>query len=57
MRRFLPTSHVFYEKAWLTETGIFQRVTAADGTKTYQPDSKIRRDQMAAFLFRMAAVH
>lgn len=55
--RDVSTRHVFYkEMNWLADQGISNGWTAADGTKTYQPDSKIHRDQMAAFLYRLAAI-
>lgn len=43
--------------SWLAETGVSNGWTAAVGTETYQATSKIHRDQMAAFLNRMAAVN
>lgn len=51
-----PSTGFYKEMAWLAKTGISNGWTAADGTKTYQPDSKIHRDQMAAFLYRPAAI-
>ncbi|MBT2248567.1 S-layer homology domain-containing protein [Arthrobacter sp. BHU FT2] len=51
----VPTTHTFYrEISWLAQRGISKGWTEADGSVTFRPASKINRDQMAAFLYRMS---
>lgn len=47
--------HGFYKEiAWLSASGISNGWTEADGTRTFRPADAVRRDQMAAFLYRRA---
>lgn len=51
----VPTNHVFYKEiSWLHARGISTGWAAADGTRTYKPGQAVARDQMAAFLHRLA---
>lgn len=51
----VPTSHGFYEEiSWLAQAGISNGWTRPDGTKMFGPHQPVLRDQMAAFLYRMA---
>jgi len=56
--RDLSTSQAFYkEMAWLADNGISTGWVEADGTHTYRALQSIRRDAMAAFLFRYDATN
>jgi hypothetical protein len=51
--RDVPTTHVFYKEiAWLADSDISEGWTESDGTLTYRPDEAVKRDAMAAFLYR-----
>ncbi|MHC5559950.1 S8 family serine peptidase [Kocuria sp. U4B] len=51
----VPTSHVFYKEiAWMRAKNISTGWVAANGIRTYKPTQAISRDQMAAFLYRLA---
>ncbi|MHC5559951.1 CAP and S-layer homology domain-containing protein [Kocuria sp. U4B] len=51
----VPTSHVFYKQmAWMRAKNISTGWVAANGIRTYKPTQAISRDQMAAFLYRLA---
>ena len=51
----VPTSHGFYKEiSWLGEKGISKGWAGPNNTWTFRPESTINRDQMAAFLYRMA---
>ncbi|MFF0943293.1 S-layer homology domain-containing protein [Kocuria sp. CPCC 205300] len=51
----VPISHGFYEEiSWLAQAGISNGWTRSDGTKMFRPYQPVLRDQMAAFLYRMA---
>ncbi|MBT2594666.1 S8 family serine peptidase [Arthrobacter sp. ISL-72] len=39
---------------WMASAGISNGWTEADGTRTYRPAQPVNRDQMAAFLYRLA---
>lgn len=50
----VPTHHVFYkEMAWLHARGI-STGWVQHGVRTYKPGAPVTRDQMAAFLYRLA---
>lgn len=50
----VPTSHVFYDEiAWLADTGITTGWTVTGGAE-FRPTWPVKRDQMAAFLYRYA---
>ncbi|MDQ0078511.1 S-layer homology domain-containing protein [Arthrobacter oryzae] len=42
------------EISWLALKGITEGWTEADGTRTFRPAQQVNRDQMAAFLYRLA---
>ncbi len=51
----VPTTRTFYkEMAWLRAQGISTGWVSSTGVRTYRPDQAITRDQMAAFLYRLA---
>ncbi|MFT3876579.1 MAG: S-layer homology domain-containing protein [Propioniciclava sp.] len=53
----VPTSSQFYKEIeWLASTGISTGWTGANGTKTFRPSSVVKRDAMAAFLYRFAVL-
>ena len=51
----VPTNHVFYKEiSWLRSAGISTGWVTSDGTRVYRPAQPVARDQMAAFLHRLA---
>jgi alpha-tubulin suppressor-like RCC1 family protein len=51
----VPSNRVFYtEISWLAANGISNGWTAKDGTREYRPAQNVLRDQMAAFMYRLA---
>ncbi|GAA1738101.1 choice-of-anchor I family protein [Aeromicrobium alkaliterrae] len=51
----VPENHWFFtEISWLAGTGITTGYTEEDGTLTFRPSEPILREQMAAFLYRLA---
>jgi len=54
--RDVSTSQPFYkEMAWLSDNGISTGWVESNGSRTYRPLQTIRRDAMAAFLYRYDA--
>ena len=52
----VPTTHVFYKQiAWLAETGVTRGWTTSTGTE-FRPSTTVKRDVMAAFLYRFSHV-
>ncbi|EFQ81986.1 hypothetical protein HMPREF0063_12893, partial [Aeromicrobium marinum DSM 15272] len=53
----VSTSHVFYdEMAWLAEEEISRGYVGGDGAVRFDPSAPVLREQMAAFLYRLAGV-
>lgn len=51
----LPASTMFFtEIEWLAGRGVTQGWLEPDGTRTYRPLQAVKRDAMAAFLYRLA---
>jgi serine protease len=51
----VSTTQQFYEEmAWLSAQGISTGWTGSDGSRSYRPLTSIKRDAMAAFLFRLS---
>ncbi len=51
----VPPGALFYrEISWLAESRVSTGWIEAGGTRTYRPAQQVNRDQMAAFLFRLA---
>ncbi|OLT07216.1 hypothetical protein BJF77_02750 [Kocuria sp. CNJ-770] len=51
----VATSRTFYKEiAWLAERGVSTGWAAGDGARVFRPSWSVSRDQMAAFLYRMA---
>ncbi|MGQ1797940.1 S8 family serine peptidase [Kocuria oceani] len=51
----VPTTHVFYKEiAWMRASGVSTGWVSSNGVRTYKPTQAISRDQMAAFLYRLA---
>ncbi len=51
----VPTSHVFAPHiAWLAGTGITTGYSNGNGTFSFRPSAPVLREQMAAFLYRLA---
>ncbi|GGG62208.1 hypothetical protein GCM10011374_26700 [Kocuria dechangensis] len=51
----VSTGQQFYqEMAWLSAQGISTGWTGSDGSRSYRPLTSIKRDAMAAFLFRLS---
>lgn len=48
-----PGVQFYKEMSWMADTGISTGWAEANGTKTYRPGTPVRRDAMAAFLYRM----
>ncbi|MEX5259214.1 S-layer homology domain-containing protein [Kocuria sp. CPCC 205263] len=52
----VSTRHVFYKEiAWLAHMGVSNGWAAAGGTRIFGPGRPVLRDQMAAFMYRLAA--
>ncbi|WLQ07102.1 S8 family serine peptidase [Arthrobacter oryzae] len=49
-----PETVFFSEINWMAAAGISRGWAEADGTRTYRPAQPVNRDQMAAFLYRLA---
>jgi serine protease len=49
-----PDTVFFSEINWMASAGISRGWAEADGTRTYRPAQPVNRDQMAAFLYRLA---
>lgn len=51
----VPSHRVFYtEISWMSANGISNGWTLRDGTREYRPAQNVLRDQMAAFMYRLA---
>ncbi|MEX5307556.1 S-layer homology domain-containing protein [Kocuria sp. CPCC 205258] len=51
----VSSRHVFYrEISWMGSAGISNGWTMQDGTRQYRPAQRVLRDQMAAFMYRLA---
>ncbi len=51
----VPQSYIWSEQvAWLAGAGITTGYVESDGTRTFRPTGPILREQMAAFLYRLA---
>ncbi|GAA1745086.1 cutinase family protein [Aeromicrobium alkaliterrae] len=51
----VPTTHVFYQQmAWLADRKISTGYVEPGGATTFRPGQPVLREQMAAFLFRLA---
>lgn len=49
------TTQDFYKEiSWLVDSGVSNGWTRTDGTRVFKPGQEISRDQMAAFLYRLA---
>ena len=49
----VSTTHPFYKEiSWLAAQGISTGWDQPNGTKTYQPGTPVKRDAMAAFMYR-----
>jgi hypothetical protein len=51
-----PAQEHYKEMAWLAEQGISTGWDNGDGTASYRPWEPVRRDAMAAFLFRITKI-
>ena len=51
----MRTSHAFYKEiSWLAHMGISTGWAATGGTRIFGPGRPVLRDQMAAFMYRLA---
>ncbi len=51
----IPEQNMFFrEISWLASEGISTGWTESDGSRTYRPLETVKRDAMAAFLYRLA---